>query len=411
MGLTTNQSKFLEGVADRILEQIGYNEHGHYRILIPDSIRIEDEESAEAAALCTAMLKKGTAGSTGKVDKEEAEMPEATNTTNPPEALFTDERDILIFSQKMIENAELSQKSSSLDARKRIEGGVALMKKNNGLRKIPAFDGAIEKMEELREEFENFSEVIDHVQRELILANAMKPSSFRIAPILLDGEPGVGKTAFSNALSRILDVPFVKLSAGGLQHAAAFTGTASHWSNAQTGEVFNMIARSDCATGIFLIDEVDKLTDRRECQVLPAVLDLLEPESARAYRDESMGVAFDASRLIVLMTSNVIANIDTALLSRCKVFVIKKPSDEQKMKIALLTFNKINEELKEKLDPNLEEIEAAVKADMDIRELLMMIRNGCASAIQTGSKKLELVRNKKETTSRQIGFVRDEMKP
>jgi ATP-dependent Lon protease len=234
----------------------------------------------------------------------------------------------------------------------------------------------------------------------------------RIPPYLLDGAPGLGKTAFCIALAKALKLPFVKLSAGGMQAGAILAGTASHWSNSQTGEVFNLLAHQSTSSGcaVLLIDEVDKLVnygDGHNC--IPALLDLLEPESARVYRDESLCMNFDASHLIIILTCNYPEDIEPALLSRCKIRTIEAPGMEQKVAIANEIHNEINASLpkskrtvldKEALD-NLMQIEG-----MDIRALIRCVQKACSEALLTKSKVAlpqEEIRNGQ--TTRPFGFI------
>ncbi len=173
-----------------------------------------------------------------------------------------------------------------------------------------------------------------------------------------------------------------------MQHAATLTGTSSHWANAQTGEIYNLIARSAWATGVLLIDEADKLSSRSDYSILPALLDLLEPESARNFRDESLGLQFDASRLIVLMTSNNTAHMDDALLSRCRVFCIEVPGVEQKRLIALHEFDQLNKALPKtkRLRLDLDSLETLVVGRMDVRFLIQTVRHGHIKALKSGKK-------------------------
>lgn len=314
-------------------------------------------------------------------------------------------RRVRIFSEETINQLKVSAKSATSEVKRRVEAAIKTV--GDGYRIVPDLAGVTESLDVMYSYYANFGEVLDHLQEEVALAGAMEPESFRIAPVLLDGPAGVGKTAFAQEFARILDIPFVKISAGGMQHAAQLTGTATHWSNAQTGEVFSMIAGGEWASGVLLIDEVDKVSDRLDYAILPALLDLLEQESARNYVDESVRMRFDASKLIVLLTSNDTQNMHEALLSRCNLFQIANPTPAQRVTIGLQVHKKINESLVEEMRTKLDMqvLEALAASDIDLRILISAIRKGCSVAIRNRSGTcIPMVANSEMTKKRQIGF-------
>lgn len=296
-------------------------------------------------------------------------------------------RRLKIFDLDDVEKVRLTAKSANMEGRRRIDGAVSLAVKYDGYRRLPSFKNLGCSLARLRIDFANFSEVIAHLEDELLLAGSVRPENFVVAPILLDGPPGIGKTAFAQALAKLLGLPFRKISAGGMQHAAILTGTASHWANTQPGVIFNLIASNQWASVVILLDEADKLTDRQEYAILPALLELLEPESSRNFIDESLGLAFDASRIIALLTSNQVAKMDQALLSRCKVFTIGKPEAEQRALIARQKHDELNRACSAKSPIQIDEqaIRELAESDIDMRVLLFSVRKAFAYALRIGS--------------------------
>ncbi|BBE51982.1 Lon protease [Ferriphaselus amnicola] len=296
-------------------------------------------------------------------------------------------RRLKIFDLEEVEKVRLTAKLANMEGRRRIEGAVSMAVKYDGYRRLPNFKKIGETLAKLRIEFANFREVIDHLEDDLLLAGSVRPDNFVVAPILLDGPPGIGKTAFAQALAKLLGLPFRKISAGGMQHAAILTGTASHWSNTQPGVIFNLIASNQWASVVILLDEADKLSDRQEYAILPALLDLFEPESSKQYVDESLGLAFDASRIIALLTSNHVAKMDQALLSRCKVFTIGKPEAEQRALIAKQKHDELNRACSAKSPIKIDEqaIRELAESDIDMRVLLFSVRKAFVYALRIGS--------------------------
>jgi len=316
-------------------------------------------------------------------------------------------RCVRVFEPSEIARAKDIVKALPHETRDRVQAAVKVAAEHDGYRKVPSFKNIDRELSRMALQFANFQQVLDHYAEEMALAGACRVEAFHMSPVLLDGDPGVGKTAFAQAFAAMLGLPFCKMSAGGIQHAAALTGTASHWANAQPGEVFNLIARSQLATGVLLIDEADKLSDRQDSSILPALLDLLEPETARNYKDESLGLKFDASRLIVLMTSNAMSSMHAALLSRCRTFTIKAPGIEQRVQIAMGVHDEINRALPRdnRIGIDCRALEQLSGADIDIRALIMAVRAACSKALRTGSRTAKPEMPQERVIRRQIGFV------
>jgi len=299
-------------------------------------------------------------------------------------------------------------KSSDRDDQKRIEESLKLASTNDGLRTVPTFKNIHQIVESMRLEFRNFSSVLTSLAGELMLAGMGKPENFRFTPLLMDGPPGVGKTAFAQHLATTLKLPFVNLNAGGMQTSAQLTGSSSHWGNTHTGEIFNMLSMNEVATGVILLDEAEKISDRQDYPILPALLNLLEPETARFFRDESLGLVFDASRLIVLMTSNSIDNINNALLSRTQLFKIGEPEFEQKLHVARKTFEKLNTGLPRGKRLMLDEpaLLDLARKNISTRRIIQGVRQAVIQALSQGDKTAKLFFSEEfdEEPRREIGF-------
>lgn len=357
---------------DRLAERSQMKQDG--RLIIPESVKRELEV-------------KFSLGPDDKPAKP-AEVEVALTPSRKKAKSKSPAHSLRIFDPIRLDTVKAATAALNRDDQKRIKENLEAAGANDGFRKLPNFRGFDRGFDDLLARFGNFGEALEHFRREFILAKASKLDSFRIAPVLLDGLPGVGKTAFALALADAIGLPFRKISAGGVQHASIFTGTAAHWANSQPGEVFNLLARHGSASAVLLIDEVDKLPLQQEYGVLPALLDLLEPESARRFVDESLGLQFDASRLIILMTSNRTDGIDAALRSRLKVFDIPLPGRDQKMQIALSEHEKLNLNLRrgQRIGLDHDAVKRLVDADMDVRALISALRAGFMAALEAGER-------------------------
>ena len=381
------QSGFATEYTDRMIAR--FDLRSVYRVsglMLPGGNAIFDETPTLDEMIAAA--KKAAASVTGDDKQDDEPAGEAVETDEGVEAVKADadfdERLVQVFSLSDLAEAGVRAKRATKETRDRMEKNINVAKHRNGFRRIPKFD-ADALLNDLLGQFENFAPVIRYLKSEFFFADLSDPHEFRIAPILLDGSPGVGKTAFAQQLAEALSLPYKKISAGGMQHAAQITGTSAHWANAQTGEVFNLLTAGEFATGVLVIDEVDKLSDRSEYSILPALLDLLEPASAKQFTDVSIGVPFDASRLIVVMTSNTTETLHPALLSRCQVFSIDAPGIEQKKRVARMEHARLCESTSRQIALDEAAVCDLAEQDIDIRRLLMAVKDGFIRAIEDES--------------------------
>lgn len=192
----------------------------------------------------------------------------------------------------------------------------------------------LKSLENLEQEQSHFREVINFIRRcgELALRRGQR---MHVPPILLVGGPGVGKTHFTFELARALRRPVERHSMDADHTASTLSGSARHWSNTNTGKVFDAVCMSERADPILLIDEIDKAggDDNRKDPLHP-LLSLLEPVSSTAFTDLSAGMTFDASHITWIATANDLRPISLPILSRFRVFVINVPSAQDAIALA-----------------------------------------------------------------------------
>lgn len=261
-------------------------------------------------------------------------------------------------------------------------------------------------------EFANFSEVLAHLRVQWTLARrAHRASEGRIDPILLLGPPGVGKSYFAASIADLIGERMAVFSAGGAQDAMQLCGSDARWSNTRPGIVFDLLSAGDSAAPVLVIDEIDKFAPEsganRDTPV-HTLLDLLEPDSARRYRDMSLQLEMDASRMIVVCTANDRERIAPPLLSRLTEFHIAPPTTDQRRTIlegylaALLEAH----EFPANMTLDSASAEAALATpDLDIRALLRMVRTGFAAALAAESDRVTLSPPRRGPVRQRIGFV------
>ena len=187
--------------------------------------------------------------------------------------------------------------------------------------------------DDLLEKFPNFEAVINVYKRSSYLAK-MGDGSLRAPPLLLLGEPGIGKTQFTKELAKLLGTEFLELHMETEQNGASLSGSNAFWSNTKPGDIFNLLTKGKYANPMVLVDEVDKVMNVN-FNPLAGLYRLLEVETAKTFEDESLrGITLNASGINWLLTANDINQIPEPLLSRVSVFEIKKPTFEQLVIIA-----------------------------------------------------------------------------
>ena len=274
---------------------------------------------------------------------------------------------------------------------------------HDGFRRVPDAKKAVSQLDKTKLQFENLAAPIERLQVDLALASAMHPADFRMTPLLLLGDPGIGKTYLAMQLAQALGVNMEKISAGGAQGSFQLTGSHNSWTGARPGALFTLLAEGQYATPVVVIDEVDKIRDS-QYPVLPVLLDLFEPHKARCFKDEFFEMQFDASRIIFVLTANSLEGVPAPLISRLEVFDIARPEPAQRMRIIQ------NEAamLRRKTGLNIRLDKAGCEAladrqDLDLRKTTRLVSEAFARALQAGELVAKLLLPKTEGRCR-MGF-------
>lgn len=154
--------------------------------------------------------------------------------------------------------------------------------------------------------------------------SARTGSPVRIGPLLLDGPPGIGKTAWAHRLADHLRIPSVEIDASKGLASFSLAGLERGWSSAAPGRPLDTMIDARLANPIVIVDEVDKAGDMRSTRGIsaafePALLGLLEPESSRAWDCPFYRLRFDMSHLSWVLTSNWLSRVSEPVLSRVQV--------------------------------------------------------------------------------------------
>jgi ATP-dependent Lon protease len=162
-----------------------------------------------------------------------------------------------------------------------------------------------------------------------------------VPPMLLLGEPGIGKTHFARKISQLLGTGFGFVPMSSLTAGWVLSGASSQWKNAKPGRVFDTFVNGDYANPVIVVDEIDKASADGQYDPLGALYELLEVETATRFVDEFVEVPIDASGAVWLATANEVGRIPEPLLSRLTLYQIEPPDAEGAARIARTIYGEI----------------------------------------------------------------------
>jgi len=192
---------------------------------------------------------------------------------------------------------------------------------------------ALPEMQKLFDELPNFAAVLEDIRKHLALCVGSE-DSVELPPMLLLGEPGIGKTHFARKLSELLGTGYGFVPMSSLTAGWVLSGASSQWKNSKPGKVFDTFLNGEYANPVIVVDELDKASGDGQYDPLGALYELLEVETATRFIDEFVELPIDASGAVWLATANDAARIPEPLLSRLSVYEIDAPDAEGAARIA-----------------------------------------------------------------------------